>query len=287
MELSSLSLEFWKGLNCGPAQQLGAAGQARHKGGRGGHSCRLNKAVDPFLPVSHFTLAHPHSQTSSRQSSSPIQPLPRPRCRTPRICRFLLPAADCLFQPTPLTSVSLYRVSCLRQEPTRLNSYSCPVAPYPSPSNRRAFGEPSPSLVWTVGLEEKTVVGVCRVDGQRFEILERFLKSSHPRPQNSRHHHLNHLSCPRTSPARHYILPLLSPPHRNSHTTRLVHHHHQVRPTHLLPETLVLPVWSPKLDPRFRPPTLRPAPPSRPSTSPARFPCASHPEVYIKSREFN
>lgn len=131
----------------------------------GGHSWRWNKAVDPFLPVSHFTLVHPHSQTSSRQSSSPFLD----RAAVPRgsVDFFCFPP-PIVFQP----SISLYRVSCLGQEPTRLNPTA--ACRPPSPSRRRAiaprrashprFSEPSPSSVWTVGLEEKTVVGVCRVD---------------------------------------------------------------------------------------------------------------------------
>lgn len=127
-------------------------------------------------------------------------------------------------------------------------------------------------LVW----KRKLWLVFAGLTGQRFEILERFLKKLPPSPSElSRHHHLNHL-LPAHLPHLCSFIRSPSPSPAYPLTTR------NLRPSRVVSQ-------APKPDPPS--PTPDPssstAPPSRPTTSPARFPCAPHPEVYIKSREFN
>lgn len=84
------------------------------------------------------------------------------------------------------------------------------VAPFPVPSTRnrppdvhRTPGSARQVQAWFGRLvwKRKQWLVFAGLTGQRFEILERFLKSSHPRPSElSRHHHLNHLLLPAPLP---------------------------------------------------------------------------------------
>lgn len=147
--------------------------------------------MDPFLPVSHFTLVHPHSQTSSRQSSSPFLG----RAAVPRGSVDFSASRRRLYS----NPRSLYTESLVCAKNRHVSIRQLLVAPLPRPVDaqsppdvHRTPGSASQvqarfgRLVW----KRKLWLVFAGLTGQRFEILERFLKKLPPSPSElSRHHH--------------------------------------------------------------------------------------------------